>query len=530
MGACMGSLHVKPRPWFRPRFLLLLALVLTVAAPVLLFNRPTAPSPRPTPGDGGQGAIAPFSAHFTPAGIDVLDPGTIRVGTLVTNNTSDTGTASCSIQVANPVHTSSSPQLEAAGLDFDTPPLGPGRSEVFTHTFTGDIAILVNSVATGTTYPKSAGIGASTVSCFQTSPPSTYVSWDQRYPGVSKPVFTFLTHVSCSSLHSCMAIGTRYGPHENGWVAEHWDGRGWQTVYATHALRAVLSGVSCPSSTRCLLLGQSGGQDSYTFARLWAGGPVTTPVPIDLGSAELTGLACTGPQSCVAVGSELRGTVRSLAAHWNGSVWTVMPSTVTTSRYLNLTDVSCTSASRCVAIGEGGYPAWTFAERWNGSAWSFMSMPQAAYQGLPPGSTLVEPPRPELTALSCGTATSCLAIGTLGFAERWDGTDWAIIAKPPLQASGVSCASTTTCVIVGLTRHGDVTRATAFLWNGTTWRDVSPRPRPLLALGAGFADISCVDADACVATGSVVRYPVSGANSVGLWGRWSGRAWTSLRT
>jgi len=54
---------------------------------------------------------------------------------------------------------------------------------------------------------------------------------------------------------------------------------------------------------------------------------------------------------------------------WNGSRWLRLPAAGPGG---GLTDVSCTSASRCMAVGEepaGQVGTHTIAERWNGRRW-----------------------------------------------------------------------------------------------------------------------------------------------------------------
>ncbi|MCP6770040.1 hypothetical protein NL529_34845, partial [Klebsiella pneumoniae] len=65
-------------------------------------------------------------------------------------------------------------------------------------------------------------------------------------------------------------------------------------------------------------------------------------------------------------------------------------------------------------------------ERWDGTAWSLVGLPD------PPGMTGVS-----LTAISCLSATSCVAVGSTylsstpsAFLERWDGSTWKVEFLP----------------------------------------------------------------------------------------------------
>lgn len=97
----------------------------------------------------------------------------------------------------------------------------------FRYAVGGYAASLENAFAQGRSYPKVAPIGASSIYCFPAFQ-RTCVGWQERYPGVPKPAFTYLTRVSCYSDASCMAIGKRSAP---GWVG------GWRRSRAGRGCR-----------------------------------------------------------------------------------------------------------------------------------------------------------------------------------------------------------------------------------------------------------------------------------------------------
>ena len=97
----------------------------------------------------------------------------------------------------------------------------------------------------------------------------------------------------------------------------------------------------------------------------------------------------------------------------------------------------------------------TFAESWDGSAWTVQPTANpAASQGS------------SLSAVSCTSATSCTAVGqyqssnVVNFgalqtlAETWDGTTWTIASTPNPSTThdlllGVSCGTSQVCTAVG---------------------------------------------------------------------------------
>jgi hypothetical protein len=90
--------------------------------------------------------------------------------------------------------------------------------------------------------------------------------------------------------------------------------------------------------------------------------------------------------------------------------------------YTKLTAVSCSSASACMAAGtyNGGITA--VAESWNGAAWQLHPMP-----GPPQLGPYVQP-----AGLSCTGPAACVAVGTDGrpLAEIWAGAHWQITPTP----------------------------------------------------------------------------------------------------
>jgi hypothetical protein len=123
---------------------------------------------------------------------------------------------------------------------------------------------------------------------------------------------------------------------------------------------------------------------------------------------------------------------------------------------------------------------------------------------------------PNLTGVSCATATDCTAVGfsstftatTISIktlTEHWNGTNWSIVPSPnPSNTQtllhGVSCASATNCNAVGDYQTAATTNTLIEHWNGTDWATVTT-PNPAGAPGASLNGISCPTAS-CYAVGS----------------------------
>jgi hypothetical protein len=218
--------------------------------------------------------------------------------------------------------------------------------------------------------------------------------------------------------------------------------------------------------------------------------------------------------ACTAVGNFRNGSNApvTLAEAWNGTSWSLQG--VPNPRFgAALNGVSCTSASFCLAVGDGGKG---IADAWDGTAWS-------AVQVAPTGGI-------DLAGVSCASAASCIAVGingTLPEAGQWHGSGTAMtlqqVPAPPSNVAtslgGVSCPSASACTAVGGNGAGLVET-----WNGTSW---SPQrvPTPPGNAGGALSAVSCTSATACMAVGDYrgVQHLYAPFTEV-----WDGTSW-SLR-
>jgi hypothetical protein len=175
-----------------------------------------------------------------------------------------------------------------------------------------------------------------------------------------------------------------------------------------------------------------------------------------------------------------------------------------------LQGVSCVSATSCTAVGyyrDSGGALLTLAEFWNGTAWAIQATPN-------PTGTNVGPVY--LDAVSCASATSCIAVGHYAspsgqfqfpLAEHWDGTAWAVQAIPrPGRSShtfleGVSCRTATSCIAVGnYTSSAGAIVTLAEHWNGTAWK-VQATPNPAGTTYSQLTGVWCTSTTTCTAVG-----------------------------
>jgi len=282
-----------------------------------------------------------------------------------------------------------------------------------------------------------------------------------------------------------------------------------------------LEDVSCKSS-ECVSVGAnvgSGAKHGITY-RLVGGEWKFESLPVPSGGYgdHAFGVSCSSGNACTAVGAYTASSefVVPLVARWNGSSWTSqpVPSPYSGAPYTQLTDVSCRTASECMAVGyyyntEGKYV--NYAARWSGGAWTNVLPPNpaGAQQSL-------------LEGVSCPSAGMCVAVGWQISAEgaakpvivAWNGFSWSsqTAARSSGTISAVSCPSTTYCAAAG--SSGLSLEA----WNGSSWssQTVAAPPR-----GGGFSDVSCSNSSHCAAVGSGWKYNGYAA----LIEVWNGSSW-----
>jgi hypothetical protein len=384
------------------------------------------------------------------------------------------------------------------------------------------------------------------------------------------------TRVSCVSASMCIAVGINLDPDSKafGTLAEEWNGKKWQVLATPVAGPAsALSAVSCPTRSFCMAVGfvdveitapctgtcnlvltwngrswqqvdtpGSGGLSAVSCvsaatclavsgsrALSWNGTAWTQLTLAQPGTAgmSLPGIACQSGTACMAAGSytTLDGASLPLAEQWNGAAWQVRRTPGPGDAFNGLSAVSCTSATRCVAVGNrinGSDVQVTLAERWDGRRWLVLATPS-------PGPHLNV-----LNGISCRTATDCMAVGyydaaggSQALAEHWNGATWTVLAAPHNGAlRAVSCPAVGSCMAVGSYLSTGRRHTLTATWNGTAW---TVRPSPELGgTITEFTAVWCTGASNCIAVGD---HNTGGASPlVPLAARWNGTAWKVLKT
>jgi hypothetical protein len=207
-------------------------------------------------------------------------------------------------------------------------------------------------------------------------------SWSDFQPNA------FLTSVSCASVDMCLAVGQ---------PTMLWDGATWSTVPSAPSW---ITGVACTSRQACVGVGGLAGSDGRTHPVVysWDGAnwaQVPTPEP-STSYSSLRSVACSGPDSCTAVGVASTGQVQPLIESWDGAAWTISPVANATDGG-SLLDVSCADASSCTTVG------------WSNSGSLIASGGDEGWGVVPSPQTGNGPDF--LVGVGCSAATFCAAVG-----------------------------------------------------------------------------------------------------------------------
>jgi hypothetical protein len=340
----------------------------------------------------------------------------------------------------------------------------------------------------------------------------------------------FINAISCASASSCMAVGnsTRHGDVTHA-LTEHWNGAKWSIVPTPRIpdtlASTVFNGVSCPAQNFCLGVGYFDRQRTlYQLAERWNGRRWSLQLPSTEGGrffGQLESVSCPNTRMCMAVG--LGGTSQrssgALAERWNGHGWTATIKHLPYAR--TWTGVSCPSTNACVAT------AWGWSGSFKGRGWTIHKGPNIPSPGAQP------------SALSCTSASSCMAVGLSSFgrpnarpvAAHWNGRGWTDESVPypppppgvppscapnspvpectpgqsyqyksPSSLTGVSCLASDSCQAIGSATDSQdgLPAMMAPHWDGRSWSTPAPPSTPRYLV---FSVVSCVRGEVCEIAG-----------------------------
>jgi hypothetical protein len=254
-------------------------------------------------------------------------------------------------------------------------------------------------------------------------------------------------------------------------LTEHWNGTAWSVVPGIDTLRNddTLAAVAGVASNDVWAVGQTkrtGFKSPVTpLAAHWNGSAWSAlPTPsIGVPRASLVGVAALASNNVWAVGTTITGT---LVEHWNGGAWSVVPSPNPAGSSSNsLAGIAAIAPNNIWAVGSSGsviggnVVTSTLVEHWNGSAWAIVPSPNVPPQR--PGVAV----RDLLTAVTAISPSNVWAAGysidvasgsgqpNKNLIEHWNGSAWTIVPSPSPQGhntlTGIAAISASDIWAVG---------------------------------------------------------------------------------
>jgi hypothetical protein len=299
-----------------------------------------------------------------------------------------------------------------------------------------------------------------------------------------------------------------------------------------------LNGIDPLASDNAWAVGSSGQQDrgQQTLTQRWDGNSWSV-VPSPNGGPtrnNLTDVIAFADNDAWAVGyyndGQVGGTSETLAMHWDGTAWQIVPSPSPSDIRNELFDVSGPAANDLWAAGlhwQSGLQYHSLMLHWNGSAWAISPIP-----ALGPGPGQLN----SVSALDANTAWTGGSFGAFDGTEhaqmfRWDGTRWNQLDVPNHSGQnnylhGIKAITPTDVWAVGYHCPGNcfgtnLMHPMSMHWDGQSWTLV-----PVLTVGeqSYLYDVTGNAPDNVWAVGA---YEV-GTSRFTLTMHWDGSAWTQV--
>jgi hypothetical protein len=272
-------------------------------------------------------------------------------------------------------------------------------------------------------------------------------------------------------------------------LATHWDGTQWTVVHSPDGneeddnyLMAV-DGIATNDVWAAGYYISSLGL-AQTLIEHWDGSAWTISPSANAGpyqDNQLFGIQVVSANDVWAVGAHSNdaGIFQTLIEHWDGSAWSVV-SSPNSGQYNNvLRDLAVVSASDIWAVGyyddQAAVHSRSLAMHWDGAAWTLVPVPAvgSGYNVL--NSVDADAPNDVWAVGNYST----LGGGNRLLAMHWDGSSWTVTPFPSLDADfstllGVDILSPADVWAVGSAQYYYTYSSTALAvhWDGTEWRQV----------------------------------------------------------
>jgi hypothetical protein len=269
----------------------------------------------------------------------------------------------------------------------------------------------------------------------------------------------------------------------------------------------------------------NGSNVSQTLVEHWNGAVWSVVPSPNTGIGDgLNGVFALASNDVWAVGNYYNSiSANTLMEHWDGTAWSVISSPSPSSTNIWLGGVSALASNDVWAAGSyfNGSVFQTLVEHWDGAVWSVISSPD-------PGAGTSN----YLSGVSALASNDVWAVGNYingsnngqTLVEHWNGAAWSVVPSPNVGASTNELSALSALTIndvwaVGYYENGTARQALVEHWNGTAWSVVaSPNPG---AGGSWLFGVSALTNNDAWAVG----YQYNGTNDQTLVEHWNGNAW-----
>ena len=314
-------------------------------------------------------------------------------------------------------------------------------------------------------------------------------------PNAAQQPYSVVNGIACVSPGNCVAVGDYETGGVNSlqaFIATESHGV-WGRAFAPRLpgnssapASAQLGAVACTHGGFCEAVGSyqdsSGNDQIMAMARPVGGGwRAATEVAAPASAAAnpdafVTGIACTGPGSCVAVGNYSVSSNRFAAmgmtesrGTWHQASGIAAPRNAISSTFTGLSSISCQAAGSCLAVGEYAVSA-TQSRAMSVTETNGHFSAATEITAVPPGASLR--PSTYLLGVSCTSPGTCLAVGggrdraglSVGMYMTRSHGRWQAAFLPPPRAGtdghglsalyAVSCTGRDNCTAAGYYHDG----------------------------------------------------------------------------
>ncbi len=268
---------------------------------------------------------------------------------------------------------------------------------------------------------------------------------------------------------------------------------------------------------------------------------VTSP-NVGSGFDELNAIAASAAHDVWAVGDFVNssGVAQTLAEHWNGSAWSVVPTPNQGAGDNILGSVVTVGSTDVWAVGysraDNNSPRQSLTEHWNGSSWTNVSNPQVANASNSLFGVGADASN-DVWAVGRSLTVPTTILGPRGqtLAMHWNGSAWSIVATPSPNVVHADTGELSAVKVLGSNDAwavGDLQNFTGTYafpptvliehWDGTSWTQVAAAPdNPqgdfLSDIGGTVNDLWAVGGQASSSTTDSV-----------LTEHWTGTSWAAV--